>query len=82
MGAEPASGAPPEGNYVLRTQSLSITVAGKLAGLRTFLDKLLTRDVLIHGSQFTLRAGEGDPNESLLDLECRVFDLRVEAPSR
>jgi hypothetical protein len=82
LSVEPAGGAPPEGNYVLRTQSLAITVSGKLANLRQFLERLLTRDVLIYGSQFTLRGGEGDPSEAVLELECRLFDLGVEEPGR
>jgi hypothetical protein len=75
-------GISPEGNYVLRIQPLSITVSGKLANLRAFLERLLTRDVLIYGSQFTLRPMDGDPSEALLELECRLFDLGVEEPSR
>jgi hypothetical protein len=82
LATEPVVGISPEGNYVLRIQPLSITVSGKLANLRAFLERLLTRDVLIYGSQFTLRPMDGDPSEALLELECRLFDLGVEEPSR
>jgi hypothetical protein len=82
LASEPVSAGSPEGNFVLRTQSLSITVSGKLANLRTFLERLLTRDVLIYGSHITLRPGESDPSEALLELDCRLFDLGVEEPSR
>jgi hypothetical protein len=82
LATEPAGGTSPEGNYVLRTQSLSITMSGKLASLRTFLERLLTRDVLIYASQISLRPAESDPSEAVLDLECRLFDLNLEERAR
>jgi hypothetical protein len=80
LSTEPSGGASPEGNYVLRSQPLSITVSGNLANLRTFLERMLARDVLIYGSQFSLRPTEADPSEALLELECRLFDLGVVEP--
>jgi hypothetical protein len=80
LATEPLGAAPADGNYRLRTQVITLTVSGKLANVREFLGRLVGLDAMICASRFTLRPAESDPGETVLELECRLFDLGVEEP--
>jgi hypothetical protein len=80
LAQERSPAAPAEGNYRLHTQVITLTVSGKLAQVREFLGRLLGRDAMVCASRFLLRPSETDPSEAILELECRLFDLGVEAP--
>lgn len=64
--------------YQLRWQPLSVAVTGRLAGVREFLGRLAKFNALVHANQLTLQAAPGSESETLLELECLVFDLAEE----
>ncbi len=78
LASETLAPAEPKTRFQLRSHVLSMAVSGKLPNVREFLGKLLKLNTLLYGSQFTLRPVEGNESETLLELECILFDLSDE----
>jgi hypothetical protein len=71
----PVTESKPPSGYVLKVQTASLAVSGKLAGVRDFLSRLAGLNYLIHVNHFALTPADAAGKETNLEFELLLFDL-------
>lgn len=66
-----------EAPYRLRSQTLSLAVAGPLNNVNSLLRQLEVANRLIHAKQLSLRPADEKRTEVVLELQIQLFDLEV-----